>query len=541
MDNGTCGSEITAWLSASCEASGPVSATATTTPEAKEVTVPASQQPAASFGAIGRQAAFYALGTIIGRAISFVTLPFYTRLLTPAEYGVIQLVLMTFELVAMVAGSRLATGVFRFYHKAEGEKGRYAVLSTATLLISGGYFVAAAVAAIFAEQLSRLVFETAEWAPLLRLASLSFLAQGLLIVPNISFRAFNQPVLYVSRGISQQLLQALLNILFLTVFGMGVYSVFASGAIVVGLYGVVLSVMLLRRTGVRFEPGVARDLIRFGTPMIATQFAVFLMTLGGRYALQHDSGSTAVGLYALAGTFATILVQFGNTPFMLVWESERFKVAENPNRDAIYARAFLTLNFLLFTVAVAIGLLVHDFLRVMATPAYAPAAALVPIMLAAYILQCWTMAQDVGILLTERTRYVAIANWLASGLAVAGFFILIPRYGAFGAAWATCAAFALRWALIYHFSQKLEFVQYRWAPVMKLAVAASIVVGVGYSLPGLPLALSLAAAATLFAAFLAFAWYGRVLAEAERAAIAALMSKLGSAVADATKFARNRA
>lgn len=517
-----------------------MSATAAAARDAVEAAKPAPGPPAPGFGAIGRQAAFYALGTVLGRAISFITLPFYTRLLTPAEYGVIQLVLMTFELVAMVAGSRLATGVFRFYHKAEGQQAKYGVLSTAALLISGGYFAAAALAALLAEPLSLLVFDTREWAGLLRLAALSFLAQGLLIVPNISFRAFNQPLLYVSRGVSQQLLQAMLNILFLTVFGMGVYSVFSSGAIAVGLYGVVLSFYLLRRTGVHFHMSVARDLVRFGMPMVATQFAVLLMTLGGRYALQKTTGSSAVGLYALAGTFATLLVKFGNTPFMLVWESERFKLAEHPDRDALYARAFLTLNFILLTVAVAIGLLVHDFLRVMAAPAYAPAAALVPIMLAAYILQCWTMAQDVGILLTERTRYVAIANWVASGLAVAGFFVLVPRFGAFGAAWTTFGAFAMRWALIYHFSQRLEYVRYRWAPVLKLVTAAGVVIALGYLLPRLPVLLSLATAAVLFCAFLGFAWYGRVLAENERAAIAALVSRLATAVRDAVKFARNR-
>ena len=58
------------------------------------------------------------------------------------------------------AGSRLAVGVFRFYHKAEGEDAKHGVLSTAAILISGGYFVAAALAALLAEPLSMLVFET---------------------------------------------------------------------------------------------------------------------------------------------------------------------------------------------------------------------------------------------------------------------------------------------------------------------------------------------------------------------------------------------
>ena len=496
--------------------------------------------PASGFGAIGRQAAFYAFGTILGRAISFITLPFYTRLLSPAEYGVIQLVLMTFELVAMVAGSRLAAGVFRFYHKAETPDEKNRVMSTAAMLISGLYVAASVMAAILAEPLSMLVFDTPEWVPLLRLASLSFAAQGLLVVPIISYRAFDQPLRYVTRGVSQQLFQALLNIVFLTVFGMGVYSVFSSAAIVTGLYGIVLLWILLRKVGIGYSAEVASDLWRYGMPLIFTQAAVFIMTLGGRYVLQHSAGSTAVGLYSLAGTFATILVQFGNKPFMLVWESERFKIAEHPDRDAMYAKGFVVLNILLLSVAVAIGLLVRDFLAIMADPAYGPAAGLVPIVVAAYILQCWTMSQDVGILLTERTRYVAVANWVASGVAVAGFLLLIPRYEAYGAAWATFIAFAVRWALTYHFSQKLEYVNYRWSPVLKLVLAASVVVTAGYMLPELPVLISLAASGLLLLSFVAFTWYGRVLTDGERAAIAALGAKLGSSLSGALSFARTR-
>ena len=496
--------------------------------------------PASGFGAIGRQAAFYALGNILGRAISFVTLPFYTRLLTPAEYGVIQLVLMTFELVAMVAGSRLAAGVFRFYHKAETPADKNRVMSTAAILISGLYVAASILAALLAEPLSILVFDSPEWTGLLRLAALSFAAQGLLVVPILSYRAFDQPVAYVTRGVSQQIFQAALNITFLTVFGMGVYSVFSSSAIVMGLYGIVLLWVLLRRVGVSYSGAIATDLWRYGLPLIVTQAAVFIMTLGGRYFLQHSAGSTAVGLYSLAGTFATILIQFGNMPFMLVWESERFKIAEHPDRDAMYARGFVVLNILLLSVAVAIGLLVNDFLAIMADPAYWPAAGLVPIVLGSYILQCWTMSQDVGILLTERTRYIAVANWVASAVAVAGFLLLIPRYEAYGAAWATFLAFAVRWLLTYHYSQKLEFVHYRWTPVLKLVAAGSVVVALGYMLPDLPKLLSLAASGLLFTAFVAFTWYGRVLTEGEREAIAALGAKLGSSLTDALSFARNR-
>src|SRR5436309_10778936 len=62
-------------------------------------------------------------------------LPVYTRYLTPADYGVLQLIDVVVEVASIVAGSRLGTGIFRFYHKAETCEERREVLSTAFMVI----------------------------------------------------------------------------------------------------------------------------------------------------------------------------------------------------------------------------------------------------------------------------------------------------------------------------------------------------------------------------------------------------------------------
>ena len=84
---------------------------------------------------VGRHTLVYGAGLLLGKAVAFVMLPLYTRYLTPADYGVMQLVDMTLEIVSIFAGTRIAAGVFRYYHKAENEAGRRAVLSTAAILL----------------------------------------------------------------------------------------------------------------------------------------------------------------------------------------------------------------------------------------------------------------------------------------------------------------------------------------------------------------------------------------------------------------------
>ena len=91
---------------------------------------------------MGRHGLVYGAGILLSRLVAFVMLPVYTRFLTPSDYGALQLVAMTFEVVSIVAGSRIAQGIFRFYHKADGESGRRDVLSTSLVLLGSTYLLA---------------------------------------------------------------------------------------------------------------------------------------------------------------------------------------------------------------------------------------------------------------------------------------------------------------------------------------------------------------------------------------------------------------
>jgi O-antigen/teichoic acid export membrane protein len=155
-----------------------------------------------------------------------------------------------------------------------------------------------------------------------------------------------------------------------------------------------------------------------------------------------------------------------------------------------------------FTVGVGIALFVSDVLRIMSTPPFHPAADVVPIILVAYVFHGWAQMHDIGVLVKERTEYLTIANWVAALVALGAFAVLIPRFLAFGAAFAAVLAFSVRWGLTYFFSQRLWRVQYDWAPLARLAVAAAVVVGTGLFLPRLGLVASIALHSLLFLAYL---------------------------------------
>jgi O-antigen/teichoic acid export membrane protein len=472
----------------------------------------------------------YAVGILLSRALSVVMLPIYTRYLTPADYGVLELIGMTLEVIAIFAGAQIALGIFRYYHKAESEAERNAVVSTALLGLGVSYVLVGAIALTAAAPISRLVWGSAANAGLLRIAAVGFMLQSMLIVPLAYARVRDRAILFVTANAVKLVISLVVNLWLVVGLRWGVAGVLVSNIIANLIVGGWMTAWVVREVGVRISRRATRDLLRYGLPMMATWAATFIVTYGDRYFLQAEGGSAIVGLYGLAYTFGFMLALIGYMPFMQVWEQKRFEIAKRADRDALLANGFVYMNVMVVSVALGIALFVGDFLHIVAAPPFHEAARLVPLILVAYVLQGWTSLQDTGILVRERTEFVSLANWIAAIVALAGYALLVPRYLGLGAAIATVIAFATRHVIVYSIAQRLWPVRYRWRPVLYVVGTALVAWSAALLLPVVPLAISIPVRVAIFAAYLLAVWHGPVLSARDRAAVVRILRELATSL-----------
>ena len=476
------------------------------TGESSERDVGSAGPSAFGLGSVGKHTLVYGVGTLASRAVSFLMLPIYTRYLSPADYGVMGLIEMTLDVIAIFAGAQIALGIFRYYHKAESDDERNAVVSTATLGLGASYIGVGALCFLGAPFLSRLVFGSDVHVLLIRLASVSMVFGSLTFIPLAYARVEDRSTLFVAANLAKLGLAFTLNAVLLIGFGLGILGVFLSTLISSAVVGLALAAWTVRRVGVRFSRGAGRDLLRYGLPLVATQLATFIATFSDRFFLKAAADEAVVGVYQLAYQFGFLLASLGYIPFESVWAPKRFSLLRHPERDAIYNRAFELENLMLLTCGLGIVLYVDDVLRIMTTPPFFGAASLVPIICIAYVFQAWAGAHDIGIYVREKTEYVTLANWVAAGVALVAYAVLIPRYLGVGAALGTVASFFVRWALTYAFSQRLWPVRWRWGPTLRLSALVAAIGGVGLALPVDSLPASIAAHTGLLLLSVPLAW-----------------------------------
>lgn len=486
----------------------------------------ATALPLLQIGSLGGNTLLFAFSAIISTVVSIVMLPLYTRYLTPADYGAIELVELSLDILTIVAGSRLLGGVFRFYYKATTDAERRAVISTGVWTVCTGYAIVGALGFIAAPLLARFVLGGTQYTTLVRLGALSAATLAPTFVPTPYFRAEGRYRLIVASQIGRLAIQVALNVVFLVVARQGAKSMFLSTIVANVCVGSLLLFLALREVGLGYSSRVATELYRFGLPLVASQVSTFVLTFGDRYFLRRAVTLTVVGLYALSYRFAFSMASLAEQPFEMVWGPKRYEVAKRADRDTIYARMFVYQNILVLTLGVGMAVFARSALQLLTTRPYWAAADVVPVLLAAMVLQAWSSSQNLGIFIVERTKWVAAANWLGAGAVIVAYALLIPRYGAWGAAIATLVGYAVRYLATYIKAQELWPIRYQWRPIgIHVALAVATVV-VADMLPVGPLALAMVSRGFVFVCYLWLAWRLPILTDAERRAARTGLAKL---------------
>lgn len=488
---------------------------------------------------LGKHTLVYTAGIVIGKIASFVMLPVYTRFLTPADYGVLELLGMTIDVISMIASVGIVTGVFKFYSDESNQTGKDAVISTAAISAVALAAATSAVGIVVSPFLSTLIFGRTGNPLYLQLYFLIYFLQTFEYLPYLLIRAQNRSGLFVTLNASKLVLTLSLNILFVVVLKKGIEGVLISNIIATSTSAIVLSGYLLKHVGFGFSRSRFLQLFHFGRAIVPWSLASFVLVFSDRYFLNYYTNTATVGIYSLAYKFAFLLSVMAYTPFETVWAVHRFAVAKQPDAPEVFSRVFLYVNVILGGIALVICLFIRDFLIVMSAPAFRPAYRLVPILLTAQVIFVWGAYWTTGIYVTERTEVMASGSIVLVAITVALNFLLIPEFGAFGAAWATTLAYSARFFWIYYFSEKYYPIRYRWHDIAKLfaVLAAGVAVNFAYHPESM---LGSLAYSTAILAVAVYAVFVIILSPDDRAGLGQLVNGLVARARPADRLAAER-
>jgi len=404
-----------------------------------------------------RQSVLYALALFLSKGVGFLMIPVFTHYLSPADYGRLDILQTLADLLSIVLIMGLSDALFKFYGEAKGDQEKRDIAAN----IFGMAIAICALSTIMLQLCAPLLNtllpgDVTLWQTRFILLSLS--VSACLLIPLCWYRMKGDANAYFKAASGRVVMQAALSFALLYA-GFGVTGVMAAGAIAALFFTIKTARDFLRDHGVAFDFARWKIFFLYGSPLIITGLAGFVLGSFDRWILADAAGAEIMAKYALAAKFGLLTILLVQ-PFELWWTPKRFTVLNGEN-GAAQCTANITLGLSIVALSViSIASAAPLAITIMTPSAYHDAIHYVPYLCALSGIHAATMLVNIGIYNVKITKYPAIIDVCAAAIAFGLYLVLILHYGAWGAIAATAIALTARFAATFFLSQRISRLPY---------------------------------------------------------------------------------
>jgi O-antigen/teichoic acid export membrane protein len=410
------------------------------------------------------QALCYAIGLFMTKGISLIILPIVTHYLTPAEFGTLEVLVTFANGGSIILALGLTDVLFRFAgEKKDPDEQKNVAANIFGLALGSGllYLIPGQLAAPqLAHWLPGEVTETQ-----LRMMIVSLCFTTTILIPLAWLRMRNRAINFLMVSVGKAGAQAAL-VVWLLQQGYGVTGYVAAALITDMAMIAYLVVAQWRDTGIRLDLKPCRDYLVYGSAIVVSASAAFLLGHFDRWVLADVIGTAKMAEYALAAKFGLITMLLME-PFEMWWYPRRFAQLDTEEGRAYTARFTALGVALVTTVAVGVSLMGPVLLELMVPSSYFGAVAFIPWLAAITAMQTTGNLVNVGCY-AQRTGTTAMyINLVGATLAMVGYFTLVPSHGILGAVMARGGGQITRIVLFMLIGQRLVYLPF---PTLRLLV-----------------------------------------------------------------------
>ena len=374
-------------------------------------------------------------GTFASKVLVLLLMPVYTRLLSTAEFGTADLITQTANLLLPLAAVGICDGIFRFTLDSGADKGK--ILSTGMAVLLGGSIVICGVTQGLRS------FDTLSGH--IGLIILYVVAANIHLAFANYIRAEGRNALFAIQGIINTVLTIGLNILFLVVFDMGSTGYVLS--VVIADFGMCVILFFAARlyrviSPKKVDASVAKDMLKFSIPYIPTTVMWLITSVSDRYIVTAYRSVEENGLYAVAYKLPT-MISLVSGVFIEAWHFSAVKESDEEERAGFFGTVYDNFMGVMFMCGSLIIAGAQIFTRILVSDAYFDSWKYVPVLVIATTFSALVSFMGSVYFLKKKSAVSMLTAMAGAVTNIILNFVLIPKYGAFGAAVATLICYVL--------------------------------------------------------------------------------------------------
>lgn len=401
----------------------------------------------------------YGLGKGLKKFIGILLLPFYTRALSPEAFGILDTLASGVFLLIVFFNFGLNSAVSFFYFKPEDKKERGSILFT-VFILRILVVIPSIILCFFAWPISSLLFGSEEYASAILISFIQIPFAMILSEQEMVYRLKRNAWGYNIITILKSLINIGCGILLVVHYQLGV-----NGAQLATLLST-LSVVVFsyfsfssKQYTFSFNISWAKEMLKFGFPLIWAGLAVWIYQLSDRFFIIHYQDLRQVGFYSIGTTFSqpigvlnlAVQMSFG-VLFYEIFNKE--KSLEKSESKTFMKKVLHMYVGLVSLAAVFLSAFAYEIVGFITTEEYLPGIVAIPFLTVSLMFAQMVEVVPQGISISKKTWFYTWVTLAAAIVNVGLNFIFIPRYGFLGAAITTLMATMTYFTLADYLSKK---------------------------------------------------------------------------------------
>lgn len=375
------------------------------------------------------------LGRLLPQAIAFLLIPLYTAFLSPAEFGIVDLVMGITALMVPLVTLQLEFSAFRYLIDSRGDLHKSGRVVTSSLVtVIGMVAVLSSIYLIVGQFISIPYFYIILLSILFTILS-NFLSQ--------IARGLGENAKYAQSSIVMALVTIAANILFIVVLGLGAEGMLIAIAIGAAVNCIFLSISInLGRYFKRslFDADVSKELLKYSLPLVPGGIAWWVISTADRLLIAAILGVASNGIYAIAYKFPLILNSFFAI-FNMSWTESAALHINSKDRNKFFSEVFNLTIKLFGSLAILIVAFVPLIFDILVNGEFREAYLYIPIMILGAFMSSMLSLYTSIYFAKKMTKDILSTVIVAALVSISLNALLLPLIGLYAAAISTLVAF----------------------------------------------------------------------------------------------------
>ncbi len=412
---------------------------------------------------------FFTIGMFFIQGINFFTVPIFTRLLTPDDFGTVNIFTNYVSIFTVIISLGLVASVSNAKYDFKEDFNKF--LSSILFLASISLVIWTVIAMILKQFIAVELEISSNLVMLIVLQSFfAFVIDFASTKYTIQYK-YNK---FLFIAITSTIINIVLSIILIKGLAENRYYGRIYGAAYVTIvYGSILYIIFMIKGKKLIDVKYWKYALSISLPMILHSLSSIILTTFGTLMIAKMIDLSAAGIYSFAYKIGMILnvVWAATNKAWVPWFYEKMsegKQEDIKEKSKYYIALFSIITFVLIFVSPEIG-------KIMGGAEYQQGVGLVPvIMLGYYFVFLYSLPANLEFY-TKKTQFIAVGTIMAGVANIILNLIFIPRFGYIAAGWTTVISYLL--LFVYHYIIALKISEERIFKIKYFIYGTSFVAG----------------------------------------------------------------